>query len=150
MFSRYLSYQSQSAPTTFCHPFFSGSGSSGFRCISSKAAWSGISSSFTNLVRLRYFQMQNAAITSGMSKYELTKVSADQLPFVNTVYPPVRRIMIHIPSANGVEYRVHRLCQGSRLTGMFCLDMAMRRRWWLKRMEIQLMRTPQDTKSTNQ
>lgn len=56
-----------------------------------------------------YFHSRNAATTSGMSRYDDTKVLVDHPPFVNTENPPVKRIVRHMNSASGDEYGVQLL-----------------------------------------
>ena len=86
-----------------------GSSGSGFWATCSSAARIGISAKFTILVPLMYFHSKNAAITSGISRYDDTKLVVDQPPFVNTENPPVNRIVMHMNSASGDEYGVQLL-----------------------------------------
>src|SRR5690242_3147649 len=95
------------------------------------------------------FHSKNAALTSGISRYEDTKLLVDHPPFVKTSNPPVNRMVRHMTSASGEEYGVQLLWKGSSVREMPCFFIAWVRRMWLNRIEDQETRTPAAVRSTS-
>lgn len=87
----------------FLQPVDLGSSGSGFAATCSSAARTGTSARSTNFVFLMSFQSRNAAMTSGMSRYDDTKLLVDHPPLVKFENPPVSRIVRHMNSATGDE-----------------------------------------------